>query len=205
MRIRDWIDRRFYSSFEGNWDNKRFRTVVEAHIEPRFTVLDYGAGRGALEEMNFKNRAKTVAGVDPNDEIRQNPYLDEAKLLPLPDGIIPYPDESFDLVTAGQCWVWFDHDRALAEVQRMLRPGGHLVVAHYCYLPRVSAIARRSEELVLEHNPSWTMAGWDGVYATQIDAMQQALTEAGNSGAGGFFALAQGLGVGVIGCGLLWA
>ena len=84
-----------------------------------------------------------------------------------------FADESFDLVTAGQCWVWFDHDRALAEVQRMLRPGGHLVVAHYCYLPRVSAIARRSEELVGEHNPSWTMAGWDGVYATQIDAMQQ--------------------------------
>ncbi len=43
------------------------------------------------------------------------------------------------------------------------------------------------------------------VNSAQIDAMQQASTEAGNSGAGGFFALAQGLGVGVIGCGLLWA
>ncbi len=83
------------------------------------------------------------------------------------------PASSFDLVTAGQCWVWFDHDQALAEAERLLRPGGHLVVAHYCYLPQRSAVAGRTEDLVLAHNPGWTMAGWSGLYPQHIDALQQ--------------------------------
>ena len=34
------------------------------------------------------------------------------------------PDDNFDVVTAGQCWHWFDRPRAAAEVARLLRPGG---------------------------------------------------------------------------------
>ncbi len=79
---------------------------------------------------------------------------------------------SVDLVTAAQCWVWFDHDRALTEVGRVLRPGGLLAVVHYCYLPRHSEVAARTEELILQHNSDWPMAGWDGIYAKHIDALQ---------------------------------
>ncbi len=38
---------------------------------------------------------------------------------------------SFDLVTASQCWHWFNSDAAMLEIQRVLRPGGVLAIAHY--------------------------------------------------------------------------
>ncbi|MHC5016558.1 MAG: class I SAM-dependent methyltransferase, partial [Planctomycetota bacterium] len=88
---------------------------------------------------------------------------------------------SFDVVTASQCWHWFDHDAALREADRVLRPGGLLVIAHYCYLAGHSRVAARTEELILEHNPGWTMAGSDGVYPKHIDGSR---TRHGAAGSG---------------------
>ncbi|MCA1734470.1 MAG: class I SAM-dependent methyltransferase [Acidobacteria bacterium] len=78
-------------------------------------------------------------------------------------------DGSFDLVTAGNCWHWFDPSAAMAEIGRALRPGGFLVIAHYAYLARHSPLARETEELILRFNPSWTMAGESGVHPDEID------------------------------------
>ncbi len=76
---------------------------------------------------------------------------------------------SFDLVTAGRCWHWFDSEAALLEVQRVLRPGGVLAIAYYSYLTEHSPVARETEDLILEFNPSWSMAGWTGIFPEQID------------------------------------
>lgn len=77
--------------------------------------------------------------------------------------------DSFDLATAGQCWHWFDSDAAMVEMLRVLRPGGVLAIVAHSYLAGHSPVARDTEELVLEFNPSWTMAGWPGVFPEQID------------------------------------
>lgn len=76
---------------------------------------------------------------------------------------------AFDLVTAGQSWHWFDGDAVLSEVRRVLRPGGVLTIASYSYLAGHSPIARATEELVLQFNPSWPMAGSTGIHPEQID------------------------------------
>ncbi|MFQ5627414.1 MAG: class I SAM-dependent methyltransferase [bacterium] len=76
---------------------------------------------------------------------------------------------SYDLVTAGQCWHWFDSAAVMAETQRVLRPGGLLVIAHYSYLAEHSPVARETEDLILKFNPSWSMAGAAGIYPELID------------------------------------
>jgi len=79
--------------------------------------------------------------------------------------------DSFDLVTAGQCWHWFDSGAAMTEARRVLRPGGVLAIAHYSYLAEYAPVARQTEALILEFNPSWSMAGSTGLFPELIDGV----------------------------------
>lgn len=79
--------------------------------------------------------------------------------------------DSFDLATAGQCWHWFDSPAVIAETKRVLRPGGTLAIVYYTYLAEHSPVARDTEKLVLEFNPTWTMAGWTGIFSERIDEL----------------------------------
>lgn len=78
---------------------------------------------------------------------------------------------SFDLVTAGQCWHWFDGGAAMEEIQRVLCPGGVLAIVSYTYLAEHTPVARETEDLILEFNPSWNMAGSTGVFPDRIDEL----------------------------------
>jgi ubiquinone/menaquinone biosynthesis C-methylase UbiE len=144
------------------------------------TALDLGTGAGHVA-LALAARGARVTGLDIS-----GPQIDAARRSAARQGVDGRaefhvrPAEatelaagSVDLVTAGQCWVWFDHDRALTEVIRVLRPGGLHVTAHFCYLPQHSAVAARTEALILEHNPDWKMAGWTGIYEKHIELMPQ--------------------------------
>ncbi len=68
------------------------------------------------------------------------------------------------MVSAGQCWHWFRADEAAAEVRRLLRPGGRIVIAHFDWLPLPGTVVETTERLILAHNPSWRLAGGTGMY-----------------------------------------
>jgi SAM-dependent methyltransferase len=70
---------------------------------------------------------------------------------------------TYEVVTANQCWLYFDKEKAISELRRVLRPGGVLVTSHFSWLPRLDDVARRSEQLVLQFNPDWSGADWSGV------------------------------------------
>ena len=54
--------------------------------------------------------------------------LPEAEAHEAPAESIPLPDESADAAFAGQAYHWFDRERALPELHRVLRPGGGLAL-----------------------------------------------------------------------------
>jgi SAM-dependent methyltransferase len=143
-------------------------------------ALDLGTGPG-LVAFELAARGATVIGLDVSDnqiaaarDLARERGLESACRFGVAraeeTGI---SDATVDLVTAGTCWHWFDHERALAEVARVLVPGGLLVIANYTYLPQQSQIVRDSEQLVLKWNPAWKLAGFNGLMPWMTDRVYE--------------------------------
>lgn len=132
-------------------------------------VLDLGTGTGTLAR-GFARRGCLVTGLDPSA-----PLTDEAKRLDQEVGVsIQYvtakaeqtglPDASFDVVTAGQCWHWFDRPQVAREVRRLLVPRGWLVIAHFDWIPLPGNVVEATEKLIEQYNPEWKLGGGRGMY-----------------------------------------
>jgi ubiquinone/menaquinone biosynthesis C-methylase UbiE len=82
-------------------------------------------------------------------------------------------DAGFDLVSAGQCWWWFNAEAATREAIRILVNGGRLLICNFSYVAMAGDVAGRTEELILKHNPGWTKAGWRGIHPEQVRALDE--------------------------------
>jgi SAM-dependent methyltransferase len=105
--------------------------AIADHLDlaPGRRVLDLAAGTGKLTERLVLTGA-TVVAVEPVDAMRATltAKLPTVEALPGTAEAIPLPDSSVDGATVAQAFHWFDRERALAELHRVLRPGGGLAL-----------------------------------------------------------------------------
>lgn len=168
-RVIDWgHTSQDYAAWRPDYPIEFYERLAEIGIGvPGQRILDVGTGVGFLA-LNFARRGSVVTGVDVSEgQIRQARETAAGNGLSIGFRVAPaedtgLPSAAFDVVTASQCWLYFDLERAIAEVRRVLRSGGVLMLSHFCWLPRVDQIACRSEELVLQFNPQWSAANWSG-------------------------------------------
>ncbi len=146
-------------------------------IPPGARLLDLGSGTGTIAR-GMAARGCRVFALDISA-----PLLRQARVINKNDasgisGIvaaaeqIPAAADSFDVVTAGQCWHWFDGLRAAREAKRILVPGGTLIIAHFDWLPYAGNVVAATEALILRHNPAWAFAGGDGFHLTWLEHLR---------------------------------
>lgn len=94
------------------------------------TVLDLAAGTGKLTEAILRCGvpAAAVLAVEPDEGMRAelSRRLPEVAVFAGSAEQIPAEQAAVDAVLVGQAFHWFDPDRALDEIIRVLRPGGVL-------------------------------------------------------------------------------
>lgn len=141
-RITQALDERWYPQFQGNWDDELFRRRILERIDAAASVLDLGAGAGVVRQMDFRDSAGRVCGVDLDPRVLDNPFLHEAKIGSAES--IPYGAQEFDVVFADNVLEHLpDPARAFTEVRRVLKPGGWLLAKtpnKWHYMPLIARL-----------------------------------------------------------------
>jgi SAM-dependent methyltransferase len=111
-----------------------FYTRVRSLLEPSFTVLDIGCGRGkhaqertARSSLKILNdHCKTVIGIDVNPAARDNPFVDQFHLIGA-NSRWPLPDASVDLAVSDYVLEHVENPGLFfSECHRVIKPGGYL-------------------------------------------------------------------------------
>ena len=125
-------------------------------------MLDLGTGTGVLPRNMYSFGAKwTGTDISP-EQIEQAKKLSQGMDIgyyAMPAEKIDFPDASFDAATACQCFWYFDHEKLIPQLCRMLKSNGRLLVLCMEWLPFEDKIAGMSEDLLLRYSPDWSGAG----------------------------------------------
>lgn len=134
-------------------------------VGPGRKVLDLAAGTGKLTRLLAAAGGELIA-VEPVEAMRRNLQATSPGIVVL-DGTaesLPLPDASVDAVTVAQAFHWFEPAAALAEIARVLRPGGSLGLAFNERDVRVPWVAQLSRLIRWDEREQWRVP-----YTVEVD------------------------------------
>lgn len=126
------------------------------------TVLDIGTGTGVIPRNLYRYGAKWIGTDISENQIEQAKILSQGMDIEydaIPAESISFQDNSFDVITACQCFWYFKHEIAAPVFWKVLKPNGRMLILYMAWLPFEDEIAGASENLVLKYNPNWSGAG----------------------------------------------
>jgi SAM-dependent methyltransferase len=169
-----------YARYRAGYPDWLFERLMRCGLaRPGMRALDLATGTGYLAR-GLAQRGLRVTGIDIAPEMMEAAKaLDAAQRLQI-DYVVGkaedtgLPSAQFDLVTAATCWHWFDRRKASAEVLRLLKPAGSLVICSQDWLPLAGNVVARTESIVQRHNPKWPWDGLDGLKSDHVRDLRAA-------------------------------
>lgn len=152
-----------YAKYRDIYPDEFYRKILDRHLcVSGQRILDLGTGTGVLPRNMYRYGAQWM-GIDLSEN-----QIEQAKRLSKGMDItyvtssaeaLELPEHSFDVVTACQCFWYFDHTKLMPTLYRLLKPEGRILILYMAWLPYEDKIAGESERLVLSYSPNWSGAG----------------------------------------------
>jgi ubiquinone/menaquinone biosynthesis C-methylase UbiE len=121
-------------------------------------AADVGAGTGIWTRMLAAQGLHSVTAVEPSDEMRRQGILTSQGLaITWRRGAAEetgLPSNAYDLVSMASSFHWTNFDRACAEFQRMLRPGGRFVALWNPRMIELNPLLVEIEREITRLNPA---------------------------------------------------
>lgn len=115
----------------GLWELWVWQFVRTVDLQPQYKVLDVCAGTNSVGIRLLKKQPDiSVTAIDRSKEMQEHGAKDAAKSGLHIDSIIhdvttlPFPDNSFDVITLQAASRHLQLDKVLPEIHRVLKPGG---------------------------------------------------------------------------------
>ncbi|MCY4728764.1 class I SAM-dependent methyltransferase [Nocardioides sp. STR2] len=111
-------------------------------------VLELAAGTGKLTRA-LVDQGHAVFATEPDEAMLEvlRERVPEVSARAATAESIPANDRSVDVVVVAQAFHWFDHRAALAEIARVLKPGGHLALVWNSRDERIPWVRRMGDIL----------------------------------------------------------
>ena len=154
-----------YARFRDIYPEEFYRKIIDRGLcLSGQKVLDLGTGTGVLPRNLYRYGASWVGTDISPEQIEQAKRLAEAEDMDIAFQAVPaekidFPKGSFDVISACQCFWYFDHKTLIPKLAELLKPEGRLVILYMAWLPEEDPIAGESEKLILKYSPTWTGAG----------------------------------------------
>ncbi|ORZ26237.1 S-adenosyl-L-methionine-dependent methyltransferase, partial [Absidia repens] len=126
-----------YLTYRPIYNQTAYTHILNEHKGEMETAADVGCGPGTVT-VELAKHFRQVIGIDPS-----NSMIQVAQQTSEEQGLgnvtyrqgygeaLPLADQSVDVLTVAQSLHWFDSQRFLSEVTRVLRPNGTLVAWGY--------------------------------------------------------------------------
>ena len=154
-----------YAKFRDIYPHEFYQMLLNRNIGTKGQkILDLGTGTGVLPRNLYPYGADWT-GIDiAENQIAQAQILAKEQQMQINFQAVSaencnFPEHSFDVVTACQCFWYFDPEKLMPVLKTILRPEGRLCILQMEWLPFEDEIAQASENLVLQYNPDWSGAG----------------------------------------------
>ena len=151
-----------YARYRDIYPEKLYKRLCELGVAADGTAwLDLGCGTGILPQNLYNPKAEIFGADIAEEQIRfakENAEKNGFNInyITAPAEKTGLPDNSFDCITAAQCFWYFDREAMKCEIKRMLKSGGKFIKV-YMDWSLEDELAKKSVDLVCEYNPKWNM------------------------------------------------